>query len=191
MTEKLIFREADLNDILQIQRVRHSVKENRLSNPSLVTDSDCEDYFMKRGRGWVCEINGYIVGFAIADLRDSNVCALFIDPEFESKGIGRKLHDEMIDWYFDQTDKPIWLGTAPGTRAEKFYRKAGWQEIGLHGKGEIKFEMSQEDWLKIRNPLPVGQAGKLEIRNSLPVRKVRKDSFGDSLGAGGEIRNPR
>ena len=52
----------------------------------------------------------------------------------------------MMDWYFSQTEQKIWLGTAPRTRAESFYRKAGWLETGLHGKGEIKFEMSAERW---------------------------------------------
>ncbi len=138
-------REAISADIPQIQVVRNSVKENALSNPALVTDADCEDFINRRGKGWVCETDGKIVGFSIVDLQDNNVWALFLDPEFERKGIGRKLHDGMLDWYFLQTEKDIWLGTAPGTRAEKFYRKAGWRAAGMHGK-EIKFEMSFNDW---------------------------------------------
>ena len=55
----------------------------------------------------------------------------------------------MLAWYFSQTKETVWLGTAPCTRAEKFYRKAGWKEVGKHGKGEIKFEMSFNDWRKI------------------------------------------
>jgi hypothetical protein len=52
----------------------------------------------------------------------------------------------MLDWYFEQTKEDVWLGTAPGTRAEAFYRKSGWQERGMHGKGEIKFEMTYNNW---------------------------------------------
>jgi GNAT superfamily N-acetyltransferase len=144
----MFFREARVADIPQIQIVRRSVKENTLSDPALVTDEDCEDYIIRRGRGWVCEMGVRIVGFAIVDLRDHNVWALFIQPGYEGRGIGRKLHDDMIDWYFNQTNSAIWLGTAPNTRAEKFYRRAGWKEIGIHGKGEIKFEMAVEDWGK-------------------------------------------
>ncbi|GAC1380075.1 MAG: hypothetical protein NVSMB45_02920 [Ginsengibacter sp.] len=40
----------------------------------------------------------------------------------------------------------FWLGTAPGTGAELFYRKAGWKKVGEHGKNEIKFEMTFETW---------------------------------------------
>jgi len=143
---KMLFREARITDIPQIQVVRNSVNENMLSNSALVTDNDCENYLVNRGKGWVCEIDGRIVGFAIADLLDHNVWALFLQPGFDKKGIGRKLHDDMLDWYFSQTDSTVWLSTAANTRAEKFYRKAGWKEVGIHGKGEIKFEMSKADW---------------------------------------------
>jgi hypothetical protein len=53
----------------------------------------------------------------------------------------------MLDWYFSKTEKTVWLSTAPGTRAEGFYRTAGWKETGLHGKNEIRFEMTYQDWL--------------------------------------------
>ena len=140
------FREAKKEDIPQIQVVRHTVKENVLSNPALVTDKDCEEYITVRGKGWVCEIDNIIVGFSIADLKENNIWALFLRPEHEGKGIGKKLHDVMLDWYFSQTKERVWLGTAPNTRAEKFYRTAGWKEAGIHGKSEIKFELSYEDW---------------------------------------------
>jgi GNAT superfamily N-acetyltransferase len=122
------------------------VKENMLSDPGLVSDADCEEFINKRGKGWVCEIEKRIVGFAIADLKENNIWALFLHPEFEKKGIGKKLHDLMIGWYFSQTKTTVWLGTAPNTRAEQFYRRSGWKEVGTHGIEEIKFEMSFEYW---------------------------------------------
>ena len=142
----MLIREARIADIPAIQRVRHAVKENRLSDPALVTDRDCEDYMFQRGRGWVCESEGMIIGFAIADLKEHNIWALFLDPVFEGRGIGRQLHDTMLGWYFSQTKETVWLSTAPQTRAEKFYRRAGWLESGIHGKNEIRFEMNYTDW---------------------------------------------
>ncbi|MEO8398201.1 MAG: GNAT family N-acetyltransferase [Ignavibacteriaceae bacterium] len=126
------------------------MKENTLSNPGLVTDVDCENFMIYRGKGWVCEINNEIVGFSIVDVRNNNIWALFLRPEFEKQGIGKQLHDIMLDWYFKQTTNNVWLGTSPNTRAEMFYRKAGWTEIGTHGKGEIKFEMTYKDWENMR-----------------------------------------
>lgn len=144
----MIIREAKIEDIKQIQVVRNSVKENTLSDPRLVTDKDCEDFIITRGKGWVCEINNELVGFSIVDMNDNNIWALFLKPEFEKRGIGKQLHDIMLDWYFEQTKVSVWLGTSPKTRAELFYRKMGWTEIGKHGKGEIKFEMTYEAWIK-------------------------------------------
>ncbi len=142
----MIFREAIIDDIKQMQIVRNAVKENTLSNPGLVTDEDCKEFITKRGKGWVCEIDNEVVGFAIADLKENNIWALFLDPKFEKKGIGQQLHKIMLDWYFTQTKNTVWLGTAFNTRAEQFYRKAGWTEVGTHGTKEIKFEMSYEKW---------------------------------------------
>lgn len=149
----MTIREATVNDIKQIQIVRNSVTENTLSDPSFVTDEDCAEFLTVRGKGWVCEIENEIVGFSIVDLTGNSIWALFLKPEYEKQGIGRQLHDIMLDWYFEQTTANVWLGTSPGTRAEQFYRKAGWKEIGTHGKGEIKFEMTYNDWTnKNRNP---------------------------------------
>lgn len=142
----MIFREASTVDIKQIQIVRNSVNENKLSNPALVTDRDCVEYLTLRGKGWVCEIDDLIVGFAIADTIDHNIWALFVHPEYEGKGIGTRLHNIMLEWYFNQTKETVWLSTSPNTKAEKFYRKNQWQEKGIYGKGEIKFELSFDSW---------------------------------------------
>jgi hypothetical protein len=57
----------------------------------------------------------------------------------------------MLNWYFKQQNERVWLSTGANTRAEKFYRLQGWKETGLYGKGEIKFEMSKADWMKMGN----------------------------------------
>lgn len=147
----MIVREAKIDDIRQIQVVRNSVKENILSDPNRVTDEDCKEFITVRGKGWVCEVDSQIVGFAIVDLKENNIWALFLDPKLERKGIGQALHKTMLDWYFSQTKENVWLGTEPNTRAEKFYRKSGWMEVGTHGTKEIKFEMTYSDWVKSQN----------------------------------------
>jgi GNAT superfamily N-acetyltransferase len=142
----MIFREAETVDIPQIQFVRNSVTENTLSDPALITDADVHDYITRRGKGWVCEINNRIAGFSIVSVLDKNIWALFVQPGFDKRGIGKKLHEIMMNWYFIQTNETIWLSTSPGTRAASFYQKAGWSEAGVYGKGEIKFEMPADQW---------------------------------------------
>jgi len=148
MNKTLNYREAHCSDIPAMHIVRCAVQENRLSDPSKVTLADYELYLIQRGKGWVCEHNGIIVGFAIVDLLEHNVWALFLLPAFEGQGIGKELQRLMMDWYFQQTDQPIWLSTGLGTRAMTFYHKQGWWETGPYGQDEIRFEMSFEQWLK-------------------------------------------
>ena len=142
----MIFREAIIDDIKQMQIVRNAVKENVLSNPELIKDADYIPFITSNGKGWVCEIDEQIVGFAIVDIKEKNIWALFVHPNFEAKGIGKQLHKIMMDWYFTKTKETIWLSTEPKSRAEIFYRMNGWKEVGTYGKGEVKFEMSYENW---------------------------------------------
>ena len=144
----MIFRQAVLADIGQIQKVRHLVKENTLSNPDLVPDKDVAHYITEKGRGWVCEIAAQIVGFSIIDLQEKSIWALFVDPEFAEKGIGKELHRLMLDWYFEQTKETVALGTAPNTRAERFYNMQGWTNVGTYANGELKFELSNQAWTR-------------------------------------------
>ena len=146
----MVLREAAVEDIQQMHVVRISVKENQLSNPGLISFTDYEDYLINRGKGWVVEVQNTVVGFAIVDLIDKNVWALFVHPNYEGQGYGRRLHDEMMSWYFDQTQDTIWLSTGLHTKAEKFYSKAGWQQIAIEPNGELRFEMSFDDWHRER-----------------------------------------
>ncbi|WP_316820433.1 GNAT family N-acetyltransferase [Pedobacter gandavensis] len=143
----MIFRTAELSDIKQIQVVRHLVKENTLSNPDLVPDQDVAYYISVKGKGWVCEVNGKMVGFSIIDLLDKSVWALFVDPDFAEKGIGKELHRLMMNWYFEQTKDKVVLGTDPNTRAARFYALQGWRLVGTYANGEAKFELSYADWI--------------------------------------------
>ena len=139
-------REAQEADISQMMKVRLEVNENQLSDPSWVTYEDCHEYIHNRGKGWVAETDDRIVGFAIADLKDDNVWALFMHPDFEKKGIGKKLHHKMLDWYFNQGKKKIWLSTDPNSRANEFYERQGWIPTEILESGEQKFEMSRDGW---------------------------------------------
>ena len=135
----MLFRTATTEDFPAIHQVRMAVRENRLSDPEKVTRADYSEMITRRGRGWVCEIDGQIVGFSIVDLQEKNVWALFLFPDYEGKGIGKKLQALLLDWAFGQGTDYLWLSTDPGTRAELFYEKTGWQKVGLLDNGEMKF----------------------------------------------------
>jgi GNAT superfamily N-acetyltransferase len=77
-----------------------SVNENRLSDLSVLNPEDIDRVLAGNGRSWVCEVDNRIVAFAMADLANANVYALFVEPGYEGQGIGHRLHDTMMDWFF-------------------------------------------------------------------------------------------
>lgn len=141
-----MIREAGIDDIKAMHMIRMAVKENVLNNPLLVTHDDYVKYITVSGKGWLCEIDNEITGFAIIDTDTNNIWALFMHPAHEKKGIGKMLHDTMLDWHFSRSDSPLWLSTAFDTRAEQFYRKAGWRQTGILKTREIKFEIAADEW---------------------------------------------
>src|SRR5687768_14422677 len=143
---------ATERDIAEMHRIRLAVRENQLSNPALVQPHDYRSRLSEHGRGWAAEVDGRMVGFAVADLTGSNIWALFVDVAFEGRGIGRILHDTMLDWLFASGSEAVWLVTGPGTRAERFYRSAGWRYAGSEPTGEVRFEMSRDDWVRLARP---------------------------------------
>ena len=55
----------------------------------------------------------------------------------------------MINWFFGQTQDKLVLGTAPNTRAERFYSLQGWTQTGSYANGELKFELGYQDWINL------------------------------------------
>jgi GNAT superfamily N-acetyltransferase len=125
-------------DVPRIREIRDAVKENRLSDPSVVTESDIQRY-LDTSEMWVWDDGGIIKGFSAADTRDGSVWALFVDPPYESHGIGRALLAEACTALRAAGHRMAMLSTAPGTRAERFYRQNGWEAQGLNGRGEVIF----------------------------------------------------
>ncbi len=138
--------EACVEDIPEIHRVRVSVRENVLADPSRVQPHHVVEMIETRGKGWVCRIDGKLRGFSFADLKERNIWALFVEPGYEQRGIGRALHDLAVGWLFEQGNLAIWLATEPDTRAENFYRSAGWIAKELEPNGDRRFELHLRDW---------------------------------------------
>ncbi len=137
-----VLRQATRDDVAQIQRVRHAVRENQI-RPGLISDDEVREHLEQLGRGWVIEVDGTIRAFAIGNKRNANVWALFVEQGHEERGYGRRLHDTMMAWFWAEGVPRVWLSTGPHTRAEAFYRAAGWQDTGLTAHGEVRFEMAR------------------------------------------------
>jgi GNAT superfamily N-acetyltransferase len=140
--DRKLLRQAVAADIAGMHRVRMAVKENPLAS-TVVTEADYAPAIEKTGRGWVVEIDGQVVAFAVGNKTNGNIWALFVDPAHERKGYGRRLHDEMINWLRGEGLATLWLTTTSGTRAERFYEKAGWRRAGVTEKGGVRFERTE------------------------------------------------
>lgn len=135
-----IIRSATRADVPEMHRVRLAVRENRLTT-SVITERDYPQAIEDTGKGWVAVQDEQICGFAVGNKETGNIWALFVDPEAEGQGLGRQLHDEMTAWLFAQGLTKLWLGTAPGTRAQRFYERAGWKFVRILPDGEALYEL--------------------------------------------------
>jgi GNAT superfamily N-acetyltransferase len=135
-----MLRQAVGADIPAMQRVRSAVRENRLVS-TVISNEAVREAIEDEGRGWVVESQGEVVAFAIGNNRNGNIWALFVHPDHERRGYGRRLHDTMLSWLWTQGLDRLWLTTEAGTRAQVFYETAGWQLVGHANQGELRYEM--------------------------------------------------
>ena len=130
-----------------------SVRENQLTR-SVITERDYVEHLETVGRGWVIETAGQIVAVVVGNAQNGNVWGLFVHPDFERRGFGRRLLDTAVDWLWSQGLTRLWLATEPATRAQSFYEAAGWMNVGTTEHGEMRFELSTPSAWQSKIPLP-------------------------------------
>jgi GNAT superfamily N-acetyltransferase len=141
----MTIRPATLGDIPRIFEIRNSVGENRLSDPSVVTEAHVASFIANEAL-WVWqEADGIVTGFAGSDRRDGSIWALFVAPGHEGKGIGRALLKHACDALRAAGHTAAILTTEPGTRAERHYRADGWSVSGTSPQGELIFRKKLDD----------------------------------------------
>jgi GNAT superfamily N-acetyltransferase len=132
-------RRARDEDHARITEIRNAVKENVLSEASRTSVDRDYAWFRDNPGVWTWEEDGEILGFSAADTRDGSIWALFVAPGHERRGIGRALFEKACDVLRQDGHRTAWLTTQAGSRAEGFYRAAGWTVIGTSAKGELIF----------------------------------------------------
>jgi GNAT superfamily N-acetyltransferase len=144
--EARLIRKAVAADEPRIRAIRMGVRENILSDPSKVTDEDVA-WYRDNAIFLVAEDAGEIAGFACANHQTGLIWALFIDPAQEGRGHGRALIDAALAGLKAAGHAQAWLETGAGTRAERFYRRHGWRDMGRGLDGQIVFtrSLSQEE----------------------------------------------
>jgi GNAT superfamily N-acetyltransferase len=137
----LHFRLAREADIFAMSTVRLAVTENRLRDPGRISYDMYVDYLEKLGQSWVCELDGRIAGFGSANKAESFIWALFVDPAFEGRGIGKQLLTMMTGYLFALGHQTITLSTGAATRADAFYAAQGWQRSVAADAADVQYAL--------------------------------------------------
>ena len=138
MPASIRYRVAELADIPALMEIRNGVSENRLAS-LVIGHTDYVQALTVSGRAWVCEDEGEVVGFACGRPGHGDIWALFLRASHHGRGIGNALLEIVEGWMFTQGLNEIRLSTEPGTRAERLYRRRGWQPAGSLPGGEAAY----------------------------------------------------
>jgi GNAT superfamily N-acetyltransferase len=138
-----MIRKATPADAPRISEIRFAVRENRPANAAVIAViAKLVDWLFDNSTIWAWDEDGAVQGFSAADPRDGSICALFVHPFYERRGIGRALLPLACDVLKQSGHATAVLTTEAGTRAERFYRTDGWTEVGRKEDGQIIFQKS-------------------------------------------------
>jgi GNAT superfamily N-acetyltransferase len=127
-----MIREGRPSDMDDVVRIRTSVRENHLSVEQMAAigitpQSILADVVAGHLGFWVAEENGQVVDFSMADRRDAEIFALFMDSAHEGQGHGTALLAACETWLRQHGHAEARLGTGGGTKAHAFYLRRGWR----------------------------------------------------------------
>ncbi|WP_369904258.1 GNAT family N-acetyltransferase [Amycolatopsis sp. CA-126428] len=98
----------------------------------------------------VAEEDGVIAGFAA--FGPSQLYALYLLPEFWGRGLGRTLHDRVVE-ELSGDSAVLWV-LATNERAKAFYVRQGWVDDGARQTETIDDGRVTLEEMRFRRPLP-------------------------------------
>ena len=137
MTEPHL-RRATGADRPRIHEVRHGTAENRLLDPSLVTEGEVA-WYMDFGIFLVSEDAAGVRGFTCVNPLTGYVWALFVIDEMQGRGHGTRLLDAAMQRLREAGHRQAFLSTGEGTKAEGFLSVEGLAKDGhqREGRGRV------------------------------------------------------
>jgi GNAT superfamily N-acetyltransferase len=137
---RISVRTATEADLPRVWQVRHGVAENRLTDPSLVTDAEVA-WYLREAIFLVSEDSEGLQGFACANHQTGYIWALFVIDGAQRRGHGTALIDEVIARLRKAGHRQAFLTTGKDTSAAGFYRAKGWRQTGIDMRGEAVFRL--------------------------------------------------
>lgn len=143
MADRLTYREIVADDMPSIFDVRVATWHNDRGREEMtelgITPESVRE-MLKEGshRGWLCEADGRVVGFAMGDRTNGEMWVIAVLQEFEGLGVGKQLLGLVEQWLAKEGWSEIWLTTDPDEtmRCVGFYRHLGWTDWKLEPDGD-------------------------------------------------------
>lgn len=140
---EITIRSAQPSDVDAIFVVRTAVTENHLSREEMrqmgITEDAVTGMIMQSPCAWVAVDNDVIVGFSMILPEEGCLFAAFVLPEYENRGIGRRLVLAAESELFKHHEI-VWLETAKTSRAVLFYTRLGWGNETAIDDGDVRLE---------------------------------------------------
>jgi GNAT superfamily N-acetyltransferase len=139
----MLYREIKPEDIPALFAVRVATHENRLSHEELaemgINEESVKQKLKGSYKGWLCEVDGDVVGFAMGDRSSGELWVIAVLPEYIGQGIGARLLNQVEKWLVESGCKRLWLTTDidPQLKAYSFYCAHGW--VDEHIKNSLRY----------------------------------------------------
>ena len=143
-----VIRLATLDDIDALLVIRTSVVQNHLSVEQMaelgITPQLLADSMREAPCAWIAEVDGQPVAFAMVDLAEGEVFAMFVLPSHEHLGLGRQLMAVAEAALFEHHDR-LFLTTdgRDEIRANGFYQHLGWSVVERVEGDDVRYQKSR------------------------------------------------
>jgi len=133
----ITYRQAVPEDAARCIAIRGQTRENAISAEGLIGKgvtlaSWAQDIRSGDLWGLVCLADRLMVGYCFGDRQTGEVVVLALLPDWEAKGIGKRLLHGVIDALRRDGFERLFLGCSsdPRSRSFGFYRHLGWRSTG-------------------------------------------------------------
>jgi GNAT superfamily N-acetyltransferase len=145
----LHYRLAVPSDTAECIVLRGMTRENaisvaRLASLGITEESWAKNVEVARVLGFVCADSSRIVGYCFGDRQTGEILVLALLPEYEGRGIGKRLLSHVAENLRSIGFVRLFLGCSrnPDHRSYGFYRHLGWRSTGAvdaHGDEVLEF----------------------------------------------------
>ncbi len=125
----------------------NAISEERLASLGITAENWAQDIASGKLPGWISTSHGEMVGYCFGDSTNGEIVVLALLPEYEGRGLGRRLLAIVTEHLRTIGHSTLFLGCAsdPKVRSYGFYRHLGWQSTG-------NFDRYGDEVLELRAP---------------------------------------